>query len=69
MINRNGKLLVFFILVLALGLIFVWQKNSWIVETGDQSAQIINQTEGGEISPLSGLSCDNYQRRPIAVAS
>ncbi len=68
MINRNGKLAVFFILVLALGLIFIWQKNSWIVETGDQSAQIISQIEGEGISPLSGLSCDNYQRRPIAIA-
>lgn len=52
--------------LLALGLIFVFQRNSWKINPEENPDNSDNQLQG-EISPLSGLACLNYQRRPIAI--
>jgi len=67
MFNLNNKWVIILILVvLALGLIFVWHKNIWEISTKDNLIDSDNQIQG-EISPLSGLTCQNYQRRPLAI--
>jgi len=64
----NNKLItISLLIVLALGLIFVWQNSGRTIEINDQLAQSVSQIEGDKISPLSGMACDNYQRRPLAV--
>jgi len=64
----NKKLIIIsFFIILALGLIFVWQKSSWTIEVGNESSSSIIEIESEKISPLSGLVCDNYKRRPFAV--
>jgi len=66
MFNKKFITISFFI-VLALGLIFVWQRSDRTIEIGSQLAQPVVPVEGEGISPLSGLSCRNYQQRPLAV--
>jgi len=73
MIITRRKLIICLVLfILALGLIFVWQKSGRIIEIGSQlagQAGYVSDIEisGAGISPLSGLACQNYQRRPLAV--
>ncbi|MEA2113400.1 MAG: DUF3048 domain-containing protein [Patescibacteria group bacterium] len=56
-----------FILAL-LGLIFVWQRSGRTIEIRKQPSDSINSAESMEkISPLNGTSCQNFQRRPLAV--
>ena len=62
--KKSVKLLFF--LILALGLIFIWRQFDRTIEINDSSGE--NQSNQENISPLSGLACQNYQRRIIAVA-
>jgi len=64
---KNKRLMVFIIFVLALGLIFIWQQAGRTIEIGNQSSESTDQIESDEVSPLSGLACQNYQRRSMAV--
>jgi hypothetical protein len=64
---KNKRWLVFIVFISAAGLIFIWQQASRTIEIGSQSANSISQGEPTGSSPLSGLACQNYQRRPIAV--
>ncbi len=59
---------IFLFVVLAVGLIFIWQKSSRTIEISDQLAQSVSQIESDKISPLSGEVCDNYNQRPLAIA-
>jgi hypothetical protein len=68
MFNKKTKLIGILILfTLALGLIFVWQKAGWTIKIENQPTQSIEQIKEKGVSPLSGLACQNYQRRPLAV--
>jgi hypothetical protein len=68
MISLSRKFIVIFVLsILALGLIFVWQQTGRIIRIENQPTVANNQIEREGISPLSGLSCQNYQRRPLVV--
>ncbi len=68
MLSKKRKFVGIFILfILALGLIFVWQKISRTIEVKTQLAELANQIKESNSSPLSGLACQNYQRRPLAV--
>jgi len=62
--NKNFLILVFSIL--ALGLIFIWFQLDRTINIKNQSATVISKTNGN-ISPLSGLACNNYSQRPLAV--
>lgn len=67
MISQKQKFLgLVIIFILALGLIFIWQKSDRTIEIGKGSEEK-NRPVESEVSPLSGLACDNYQQRPIAV--
>jgi len=66
MFNKKLIIILFFV-ILALGLIFIWQKNSWTIEVGNESNNSVIGIESEEVSPLSGLVCQNYERRPFAV--
>lgn len=67
MIGLKRKIVVIFSLsILALGLIFVWQQASRTIQIDSQTAGLLGQSEE-EVSPLSGLVCQNYQRRALAV--
>ena len=62
---RNKILLILALLILASGLIFVLNKKGKdfdINNYADLSSGLKNNA-----SPLSGWSCDNYNRRPLAV--
>ncbi|MBU2068178.1 DUF3048 domain-containing protein, partial [Patescibacteria group bacterium] len=66
----NKKIIsVFILIILAAGLVFIWQKSDRTIEIGikDQLAQPSVPVEGEGLSPLSGLSCQNYQQRPLAI--
>lgn len=67
----KGKYVLFYIVcVLALsGLVFVWLLNGRTIEIGEQDNNLteLNKSANEGISPLSGLSCLNYQRRSFAV--
>jgi hypothetical protein len=68
MLILKYKLLVIFILfILALGLIFIWPGIDRMIKIENKLTDSADQIEQGEISPLSGLVCQNYQRRPLAV--
>ncbi len=55
-----------FLILIAIGAFFAWQKIGRVIRIEHQASGV--QTIGGKnISPFSGLSCDNYQRRPMAV--
>ena len=65
---KNKRVWIFPLLALGAGIVFFWQGSGWTVETTDQSANIKNdEEEKGNISPISGIVCDNYSRRPLAV--
>ncbi len=66
---KTKKVLFIVVFILALlGLIFVWQPGGRMIKIGNQSANQMNSAELAEgASPLSGISCQNYQRRPFAV--
>lgn len=63
---KNKSCLVFIFLILACGLIFIWWHIGRTIEIGGQPNEE-NQLAEEKISPLSGLACQNYQRRPLAV--
>lgn len=63
---RNKWIIPLVSALFVLGLIFVFQKNSWELNPEDNSTGLDDRLQG-EISPLSGLACSNYQRRPIAI--
>lgn len=68
MLTRRTKFIIILtIFFLALGLIFVWQQTKRTIEIVNQSVNKIVETDPGKTSPLSGLNCQNYQRRPLAV--
>ena len=69
MLMKVKKVLFLLVFILALlGLIFIWQSNGRTFEIGKQSAGLTDSTELVErVSPLSGIFCSNYQRRPLAV--
>lgn len=64
-IKRKKLLTLLSVFILALGLIFIWHCSKRTIEiNGDNN----NQTEEEfNPSPLSGLTCENYQRRAIAI--
>jgi len=64
---KNKFIIVLVFLILALGLIFVWKNSSRIIKIENQSAELVGLLSSDEISPLSGLACFDYQRRPLAV--
>ena len=64
---RNKRFLVYTIFILAFGLIFVWQQAGRTIEIENQPSELENQIDSDKVSPLSGLACQNYQRRPMAV--
>jgi len=64
---KNRRLIVFVFLVLAIGLIFIWQRASRTIDINNQPSESGNQMDSDKVSPLSGLACENYQRRPMAV--
>lgn len=64
---RKRGWLFLILLILAFGLIFIWQQASRTVEIGNQPANSVSQEDSASCSPLSGLTCQNYQRRPLAV--
>jgi len=64
---RNKRLMVFALFILAIGLIFIWPGIDRRIEIENQPTGSTEQIEQGKISPLSGLTCQNYQQRPMAV--
>lgn len=70
--GKKQKTIVIIISVLIVGLIFILL-NSFNSKKGKQinidpeSQQTLEFLNTGPVSPLSGLACDNWNRRPIAV--
>ena len=67
LINMISKkqIIILGIIILALGLVFIFSKSEILIELDNSEGEI--KIEENNISPLSGLVCDNYQRRPLAV--
>ena len=65
---KSKPVLALLFLILALGLIFVWQKTGRTIDIGTgQVTKPLEQIKQGEANPLNGLFCKNFQRRPLAV--
>ncbi len=64
-IFKNKYILYPLLIVIAIGVFFAWQKMGRTVRIENQASGI--ETIRENVSPFSGLSCDNYQRRPMAV--
>lgn len=70
MIKIDKKIInSFVILILAAGLIFIFCHKSQIIEIDNQvnKASIITNIDTNKISPISGLACENYNRRSLAI--
>ncbi len=68
--QKSISLLVLFILALLLGLIFFWQRGSRTIEIKQDKEPPIasnGQLAEGAISPLSGIACQKYNQRSLAV--
>jgi len=65
MLNRKKLFIIGFFVIVAL--IAIWQLSSRTIEIGNQTDQPTDQGTEENISPLTGLACDNYQTRPLAV--
>ncbi len=63
---KNKIFLILIFSILALGLIFIFNKLDRTIDIENQSTNLIDRIDNN-ISPLSGLSCDNYNRRPLAI--
>ena len=66
MFDIKSKFFIILLFILALGLIFIWFQSGRTTEIKNQSANLIDKINTN-ISPLSGLPCDNYNRRPLAI--
>lgn len=70
MARRDKKIIgSFVVLILAAGLIFIFGRRSQVIEIDNQVDQTLvnTHTDTNKISPISGLACENYNRRPLAV--
>jgi len=65
---KNKWIFIFSLLALGIGIVFFWRGSGWTTETVNQPAEIENSEEvKGNISPISGVVCGNYNQRPLAV--
>jgi len=64
-INKKFLFLIIIIILIG-GAIFVWQFGSRTIEVVNNTQDEIQDPEY-KTSPINGLSCQNYSRRPIAV--
>jgi len=70
--NRLAILKAAFIMAFILGLFLIWEKRSTFkivsqqLKPDSKEEQIIEQSTGPK-SPISGLVCENAERRPVAV--
>jgi len=65
--NRKTKISILIFLVVIFLLIFLWRYSDRTIEINNQVANLTNEIISDEVSPLSGLPCSNYQRRPLAI--
>ena len=64
---KNKRIIILILVVLALGLIFIWSQSNRTIYIENQSADIIDKIDNTKVSPLSGWSCVDYNRRPLAI--
>jgi len=67
--KKKIKIIIILIVILIVGGFLFWKLGgrSVEIENGNNSENDNNQIVKGEISPITGLKCENYNRRPIAV--
>lgn len=71
--GKNKKVIIFFVAIILVfaGWIFWRQSNAKNVKQiklkEDESSQNSQPVNDGPVSPISGLSCDNWNKRPVAV--
>jgi len=68
---KNHKLKIYFILVIliVIGIILFWQIGNRSITINGQKIEEgkFNPVNKGGVNPITGLKCENYNRRPIAV--
>ena len=65
--DRRKKIIILIFLAAIFLLIFAWRYSDRTIEINSQMAKLTNEIISDEVSPLSGLPCSNYQRRPLAI--
>lgn len=71
--GKNKKMIIFFVAIILVfaGWIFWRQSNAKNVKQiklkEDESSQNSQPVNDGPVSPISGLSCDNWNKRPVTV--
>lgn len=73
--NKSKKVVISILAVVAIGLIFVTIRDNVrkkrvlkiVTENHSESAEKTGPLNEGNVSPISGLPCENWNRRPIAV--
>ena len=63
---KNKIFLIIIFSILVLGVVFILNKSNRTIDIKNQSADLVNITND-KMSPLSGWSCDDYNRRPLAI--
>ena len=72
-IMRNRKLKIYFLLAILIigGIILFWQIGSRSITIkgleNQEQKENFKPVNKGKVSPITGLECENYNRRPIAV--
>lgn len=69
--SKNLKIYIILIALLILGIVLFWQVGSRSIDVKGPEAkeekENFKPVNKGEVNPITGLECENYNRRPIAV--
>ncbi len=64
---KKIKIIIIFLIVLVITGFLFWKFGNRIVEIDNLGGNKENNAENSGINPITGLECENYNRRPIAV--
>ena len=64
---KKLKIILIIVIILVIGGVLFWKLGIRSVEIGGSASKQENQANKNGINPITGLECENYNRRPIAV--
>ena len=65
--RKNVKIYFIIAAVIILGVVLFWQLGDRSVDVKGPGVSEDKETEQGKPNPITGLKCENYNRRPVAV--
>lgn len=64
---KKFKIILIIVIILVIAGVLFWKLGNRSVSIGNNSQNNNQQQDKNGISPITGLKCENYNRRPIAV--